>query len=79
MDNNVILKAEHMYKSFGVTKAVADFSLELERGVIHGLIGENGSGKSTFSSMVAGLYKPDSGEMTVCGEKYAPSDRKSVV
>ncbi|MCI8401512.1 MAG: sugar ABC transporter ATP-binding protein [Lachnospiraceae bacterium] len=73
MDNNVILKAEHMYKSFGVTKAVADFSLELERGVIHGLIGENGSGKSTFSSMVAGLYKPDSGEMTVCGEKYAPS------
>lgn len=72
MESNIIFKAEHMYKSFGVTKAVVDFSVELKRGVIHGLIGENGSGKSTFSSMVAGLYKPDQGEMTLNGEAYAP-------
>ncbi len=73
MDKDVILKAEHMYKSFGVTKAVVDFSMELRRGEIHGLIGENGSGKSTFSSMVAGLYKPDSGKMTIDGKEYAPT------
>lgn len=73
MENQVILKAEHMYKSFGVTKAVVDFSMALKRGEIHGLIGENGSGKSTFSSMVAGLYKADSGTMTIGGEVYAPA------
>lgn len=46
METQVILRAEHMYKFFGVTKAVVDFSMELKRGEIHGLIGENGSGKS---------------------------------
>ena len=72
LKNEVIFRAEHMYKSFGVTKAVVDFSMELKRGEIHGLIGENGSGKSTFSSMVAGLYKGDSGDMFMMGEPYAP-------
>lgn len=72
MSKDVILRAEHMYKSFGVTKAVVDFSMELKRGEIHGLIGENGSGKSTFSSMVAGLYPPDSGTLHVNGEEYKP-------
>ncbi len=73
MENSIIFKAEHMYKSFAVTKAVVNFSLELKRGEIHGLIGENGSGKSTFSSMVAGLYKPDEGHMTINGEDYSPA------
>lgn len=73
MEKNVIFKAEHIYKSFGETKAVADFSLDLKQGTIHGLIGENGSGKSTFSNMVAGLYKPDKGEMIMLGEHYAPT------
>lgn len=73
MENSIIFKAEHMYKSFAVTKAVVDFSLSLRRGEIHGLIGENGSGKSTFSSMVAGLYKPDEGAMEIGGAPYAPA------
>lgn len=73
MNSEVIFRAEHMYKSFGVTKAVVDFSMELKAGEIHGLIGENGSGKSTFSSMVAGLYKPDSGDMFMEGQPYAPN------
>lgn len=73
MSREVILRAEHIYKSFGVTKAVVDFSLELKGGEIHGLIGENGSGKSTFSSMVAGLYMMDSGELYVNDEPYKPN------
>lgn len=73
MNDSVIFRAEHMYKSFGVTKAVVDFSMELKRGEIHGLIGENGSGKSTFSSMVAGLYKYDQGKMFVGDADYVPS------
>ena len=39
----VVLKAEHMYKDFGPTKAVTDMTLELKRGVVTGLVGENGS------------------------------------
>lgn len=72
MDMDVLFEAKHMYKSFAATKAVVDFSLQLRRGEIHGLIGENGSGKSTFSSMVAGLYKPDQGRMYIEGREYAP-------
>ena len=40
-----LLRAEHICKSFGVTKACIDISLSINHGVIHGLIGENGSGK----------------------------------
>lgn len=61
--NEVLLKAEGIYKSFGATKAVVDFHIEVCRGTIHGLIGENGSGKSTFSSIVAGIQQRDSGRL----------------
>ena len=57
MTNEVLLKAEFINKSFGPTHAVADFSMEIAPGEIRGLIVENGSGKSTFSSIVVGLHK----------------------
>lgn len=71
--DSILLKAEEMNKSFGATKAVVNFSMEIKAGEIHGLIGENGSGKSTFSSMVAGILKPDSGKMTFKGQDYSPT------
>lgn len=71
--NEVLLKAEGIYKSFGATKAVVDFHIEVCRGTIHGLIGENGSGKSTFSSIVAGIQQRDSGRLLLRGEDYAPT------
>jgi ribose transport system ATP-binding protein len=70
--NEVILKAEHMVKEFGPTKAVTDVTLELKSGVVTGLVGENGSGKSTISSMIAGVYPPTGGEMTFKGQPYQP-------
>ncbi len=69
---NVLLKADNIYKSFGATRAVVDFSVEIDAGEIRGFIGENGSGKSTFSSMVAGVYSRDSGTMYVDGKEYTP-------
>lgn len=74
MGNEVLLKAEMINKSFGPTHAVADFSIEIVPGEIRGLIGENGSGKSTFSSLVVGLLKPDSGTLTFEGKDYAPAN-----
>lgn len=69
MSNNVLLKAEHITKNFGMTQAVKDVSLEFTRGEIHGLIGENGSGKSTFSSMLCGIYSITSGTFTLDGKQ----------
>ena len=68
----VLLRAENIYKSFAATKAVVDFSVEISSGEIRGFIGENGSGKSTFSLMVAGVYERDSGTIFFDGEEYLP-------
>lgn len=58
-----LLKVEHMYKSFGAAKALQDVSFELQSGQILGLIGENGSGKSTITTIVVALQTADAGEM----------------
>lgn len=68
----VILRAEHMFKEFGPTKAVTDVTIELKSGCVTGLVGENGSGKSTLSSMIAGVYPPTKGQMTYKGQAYSP-------
>lgn len=70
--NDVILTAEHMFKEFGVTKAVTDVSLTVRQGRVLGIVGENGSGKSTLSSMIAGVYAPTRGTMTFGGRPYQP-------
>jgi ribose transport system ATP-binding protein len=59
--SDVILRSENLYKRFGITTAVNDVSLEFAKGEIHGLIGENGSGKSTFCSTLCGIYPISSG------------------
>ncbi len=74
MGNDILFRAENIHKSFGPTHAVADFSMEIAPGEIRGLIGENGSGKSTFSSIVVGLHKPDSGKLYFQGREYVPTD-----
>ena len=68
-----LLKVINMSKSFGPTKALVNVNFTLKRGEIHGLIGENGSGKSTMSSIVAGIQKADEGEMFLKGQKHEPA------
>ncbi|MDC7227808.1 MAG: sugar ABC transporter ATP-binding protein [Spirochaetales bacterium] len=69
-DNNEVLRAANICKSFGVTKACKDISFSLSKGEIHGLIGENGSGKSTFASMLCGVYRKDSGTFYLDENEY---------
>lgn len=59
------LRSEQLNKYFGITHAVKDVSLGFHRGQIHGLIGENGSGKSTFCSMLCGIYSISSGKFVM--------------
>ena len=69
---NCLFRAEKICKSFGAVRALADFDIVIEAGEIRGLVGENGSGKSTFSSIVAGIQKSDSGHMYLKGKEYRP-------
>ena len=68
----ILLETKEMRKCFGATIAVNDVSIDIRRGEIKGLIGENGSGKSTFSSIVTGALKPDGGKMKLNGKPYDP-------
>ena len=68
----VLLRVEHIDKSFGSTHALKDISFDILPGEICGLIGENGSGKSTVSSIISGLLKADKGQMQFLGKPYAP-------
>lgn len=70
--NELIFKATHMHKVFGPTIALKDVDFELHRGEIRGLIGENGSGKSTIMSIAAGMQPTTSGEMFYKGKPWNP-------
>ncbi|HOX32251.1 MAG TPA: sugar ABC transporter ATP-binding protein [Spirochaetales bacterium] len=67
--SDAVLRSERLCKRFGITTAVDDVSLEFEKGEIHGLIGENGSGKSTFCSTLCGIYPPSSGRFLLEGKE----------
>ena len=58
-----MLRLAHIGKSFGVTRAVDDVSLEIRAGEIVALVGENGAGKTTLMRIAAGELSPDSGSV----------------
>ena len=65
---NLAVELKGLAKSFGPVIANSNVNLRVESGTIHGVIGENGAGKSTAMKMLYGLYPPDSGEIFVRGK-----------
>ena len=68
-----ILEMKNIHKRFASTIALDGVNLTANAGEIRGLIGENGSGKSTISSIAAGMQKADEGEMMLNGQPWNPS------
>jgi branched-chain amino acid transport system ATP-binding protein len=63
-----LLKVSNLRKNFGGLAALNDLDLSVEEGEIRGLIGPNGSGKTTFFHVVTGYYKPTAGIVTFAGK-----------
>ena len=68
-----VLETKGLYKTFGPTTAVDDVDMRVYRGQIMGLVGENGSGKSTIASIFAGMQPPTHGEMFFKGQRHKPA------
>jgi ribose transport system ATP-binding protein len=65
------IQLDSITKTFGGVTALKNVSLTIERGECHGLMGENGAGKSTLGKVLAGIHKPDSGQIFLDGERHA--------
>ena len=63
-----MIKIKNVTKTFGDIKAVDQITLTIQNGLVFGMLGTNGAGKSTLLRMMAGVLKPDSGQIYVDGE-----------
>lgn len=64
-----MIRVENLRKSFGGIKAMDNITAEIQNSSIFGLIGSNGAGKSTLMRLLCGIYRPDSGTVTIDGEE----------
>ncbi len=65
--NNSVIETKSLTKRFGDIVAVDDLSLEVPRGHVFGLLGPNGSGKTTTMGMLLGLVRPTAGSFSLFG------------
>ncbi len=63
-----MLKMENVTKTFGDFTALNSLSMTVPKGAVYGLVGPNGAGKSTAIRLLTGVYRPDSGNITLQGE-----------
>ena len=75
---NELLKCENLRKQFGSVTALNNISLSIESGKIIGLLGPNGSGKTTFIKLINGLLTPTSGNLFINGNKPGIESKKIV-
>ena len=67
--DDIAMRVEGVYKRFGTDTVLKDISRSFERGRIHGIVGNNGSGKTVLMKCICGFLIPDGGSITVNGER----------
>ena len=73
-----MLELKNITKTFGTFKALDDLTMTVPKGTVYGLVGPNGAGKSTAIRHALGVYRPDSGTVTLDGEPiYENPQQKS--
>jgi ABC-2 type transport system ATP-binding protein len=73
--NMLAVEVSHVAKSFADKVAVDDLSFSVAQGELFGLIGPNGAGKTTTIRMMMDILRPDSGDVTILGEKLSESTK----
>ena len=64
-----ILEVKGISKTFGKVKALDSVDFYLQKGVVHGLLGENGAGKSSLMNVLSGIYIPEQGTIKIQNKK----------
>ena len=75
MSEELILRTENVCKSFNGIQVLKNVNLEIRKGEIHALMGENGAGKSTIIKIITGIYTKDNGEIFIDGEHVEINNR----
>ncbi len=73
-DHKTILKCRELTVRFGEVTALQDVDVSLEVNRIHAVVGQNGAGKTTFARVVAGLVRPDKGDVWMDGSAITPGN-----
>lgn len=72
------ISCEAIEKSFGAVRAVQSLSLNVPQGSVYGILGPNGSGKTTSIRMMVGIYVPDAGAVTIAGQPVSDKTKDGV-
>ena len=65
-----VISVRSLSKRYGGVQALDNLNLDLERNIVHAIVGENGAGKSTFMKILSGGVTPDSGSISIEGVSY---------
>lgn len=72
MENQIVLSLRHISKEFPGVKALDDVQIDLHKGEVHALMGENGAGKSTMIKVITGVYPKTAGTILLNGKEINP-------
>lgn len=78
MNRMELLKCNHLYKNYGKKKVLEDVNITIGKGKIVGLLGSNGSGKTTFIKLINDLLVPTAGEVLINGQKPGIESKKVI-
>ncbi len=77
-DSSPILQIFNLTKSYGPVKAITQLNIEVKRGQVYGILGPNGSGKTTTLSIITGILDQDEGDFMWFGEKPKAATRQRI-